>query len=73
MKLPIKFYKEETFPININNPGTLNKRALQLAKKRLLYSLLDEYVDELVKHKQHYPVGDISDVTFKINFKIIKE
>ena len=67
----IHIFKKITHPLNINNSGTLNNTNLQFAKRTLLFDALRNYSDELVKHLQHYPQGDISDVDLMLDFVIM--
>ena len=67
----IHIFKKITHPLNINNSGTLNNTNLQFAKRTLLFDALRNYSDELVKHLQHYPEGDISDVDLSLDIVIM--
>lgn len=71
MNNDIRIYSEVTHPLNLNNSGTLNEQNLQFAKKTMLFDLLRNHADELIRHKQHYPQGDISDVELKADFIIM--
>ena len=67
----IHIFKKITHPLNINNSGTLNNTNLQFTKRTLLFDALRSHSDELVKHLQHYPEGDISDVDLTLDFVIM--
>lgn len=67
----IRIYGEQKHSLNINNSGTLNQQNLQFAKKTMLFDLLREHADELIKSKQYYPENDISDVELKADFVIM--
>ena len=67
----IHIFKKITHPLNINNSGTLNNTNLQFTKRTLLFDALRSHSDELVKHLQHYPEGDISDVDLTLDFIIM--
>lgn len=67
----IHIFKKITHPLNINNSGTLNNTNLQFAKRTLLFDALREHSNELVKHLQHYPEGDISDVDLSLDIVIM--
>lgn len=57
--------------LNINNSGTLNEQNLQFAKTTFLFDNLRKYANKLVKHSQHYPNNDISDVDLKLDIVIL--
>lgn len=67
----IQVKDKRTHPLNLNNSGTLNEQSLQFAKKTMLFDLVREHANELIKHTQHYPQGDISDVDLEADFVIM--
>ena len=66
----IILYKKQTHAINLNNSGTMNQQNLDFAKRTMLFDVIREHTD-LVKTKQGYPQGDISDVEMEIDCVII--
>lgn len=65
-------YFEETDALDTNN-GILNTEYLLYQKRRLLKQAMVYLTDDLVKHKQGYPKGNISDVKLSADFVILKK
>ena len=50
--------------------GVLSEENVNFAKRTLLFEILRSH-DDLVKHRQEYPLNEKSEVTFKTDFMIL--
>lgn len=58
--------------VNINNSGTLNENKLERERQNVMMDAVRYLADELIKTRQGYPHGDVSEVDFSGDFVILK-